>query len=147
MSTSRRRSRRSRVRLSRVQLVCVAAGLALMVEGGRAAVVAATWWDALVVGGAVAALAVALAWPTRRRRPRSTTIYRRPATSTQRVANEVLEGGHPAWAAPAQAKQQARPKALTNQRRRLVVAEELLERHGLAADYRAVVEELESAEQ
>lgn len=104
MSASGRRSRRrSRVRLSRVQLVCVVAGLVMVVEGGRAgAGQPASWWDVLVVAGAVALLAVALAWPKpRRRRPAAGRSILPAATRQQRkVENSVLAGGHTPWAAP-----------------------------------------------
>lgn len=140
----------TRIRLSRVQLVCVTAGLAVMVEGGRAAAVPATWWDVLVVGAAVAALAVALAWPKPRRRApaEGRSILSADERKRRRVDNQVLSGGHTAWSPPAgQAvvvrTPSARPRTHVVINMRLAVAEELLEAHGLTADYRHMVSAVE----
>jgi hypothetical protein len=150
MSTSlSRRRRRGRIKVSSRQAGYVVAALLIMVVAGRAGGgAAATWWDALAVGVAMAVLSVALAWPRRRRRS-SSTVYRRP--STQRVDNQVLGGGHSAWSAPAgkavvvgsASVRMRKPQSLGKQRMRLAVAEELLEAHGLTADYRAMVSAVE----
>jgi hypothetical protein len=144
--------------LDRPVIAALFAALLIMVVAGRAVSgQAATWLDVVAVGVAAAVLVLTLLLPTSRRRRSSSTVYRRP--STQRVDNQVLGGGHSAWSAPAgravvassegaksvgMRELSAKPRT-THIRinMRLAVAEELLEAHGLTADYRAMVSAVE----
>lgn len=106
MSTARRTSRRRTSRrrsLHRPVVAAVLSAVCVVVVAARAvAGVAATWLDVVAVGVAAAVLVLAMMLPTSRPRRRGASILPAAVRQQQRVATEVLGGGHPAWQAPGQ---------------------------------------------
>lgn len=104
MSTARRTSRRRTSRRRSLDHPVVAAALSavcVVVVAARAVTgQAASWLDVVAVGVAAAVLVLAVMLPTSRPRRRGASILPAAVRQRQRVATEVLGGGHPAWQAP-----------------------------------------------